>query len=78
MGGGTLARPPSAVYPLFAIIGFAAGGALWYLGRLATRPEVIWNRAGNPTPYQTVQQNQTTKMYNPTGHFESSWTRKGF
>jgi hypothetical protein len=32
-------------------------------------------KRGNPTPYLGVKQNQTTKLYDPNGRFESKWSR---
>ncbi|KIJ56910.1 hypothetical protein M422DRAFT_238500 [Sphaerobolus stellatus SS14] len=62
--------------PLYAILGFALGGAGWYTARLATRPDIIWTKS-NPTPWNSVQQNETIKlMSGPTHKFDKSWSRE--
>ncbi|KAL2917790.1 hypothetical protein HK105_202663 [Polyrhizophydium stewartii] len=63
------------VYPLFGIMAFAMGGATFFLTHLARHPEVVWSRRNNPQPYQSVKQNETTKLYNPNGTFERTWSR---
>ncbi|KAI9353259.1 hypothetical protein DFJ73DRAFT_617351, partial [Zopfochytrium polystomum] len=50
------------VYPLFAIMAVAAGGASWYLVRLARNPDVAWVKSKNPHPWLTIEQGTTTKV----------------
>lgn len=60
--------------PIYAVIGVALGGASWYMTRLATRPDVIWSKS-NPQPWNSVQQDQNTKLMSVNQKFEKSWTR---
>ncbi|KAJ3051580.1 NADH dehydrogenase [ubiquinone] 1 alpha subcomplex subunit 4-like 2 [Rhizophlyctis rosea] len=71
----SLRNVPSAVYPLLGFMACAVGGAAFYLGRLATRPDVVWARKSNPQPWNSVKQNETIKMWDPKGAFEKSWSR---
>ncbi|KAL2914048.1 hypothetical protein HK105_206493 [Polyrhizophydium stewartii] len=75
MGLLSLKKIPVGVYPLFGIMAFAMGGATFFLTHLARHPEVVWSKRNNPQPYQSVKQNETTKLYNPNGSFERTWTR---
>ncbi|KAJ3411766.1 hypothetical protein HDV05_001724 [Chytridiales sp. JEL 0842] len=68
---------PIGVYPLFGIMAVAVGGCSWYILRLARGPDVVWAKKSNPTPWLTVKQDQTTKLYDPYGRFKESWTRGG-
>ncbi|EJD54032.1 hypothetical protein AURDEDRAFT_96546 [Auricularia subglabra TFB-10046 SS5] len=61
--------------PIYVIVVGALGGAGWYLGRLALRPEVVWTK-NNPTPWAQVQQDQTTKLYHGHHRFDKSWSRE--
>ncbi|KAI9204725.1 NADH-ubiquinone reductase complex 1 MLRQ subunit-domain-containing protein [Polychytrium aggregatum] len=78
MAGYTLTRVPAGVYPLFAIMGIATVGAGWWLTYLARHQDIVWNRKSNPQPWQAVQQNQTTKLYDPNARFDSKWRRTEF
>ncbi|WAQ92471.1 hypothetical protein PtA15_16A379 [Puccinia triticina] len=44
------------------VIGTAMGGATWYLSRLARGPDIVWNRHGNPQPWNDVKPGQNTKL----------------
>ncbi|KAH7097812.1 hypothetical protein BKA62DRAFT_773939 [Auriculariales sp. MPI-PUGE-AT-0066] len=62
--------------PLYAILGLAGVGTAWYLTYLASRPEVLWARKKNPTPWNSVQQHQNTKLWHgPEGatKFQQYW-----
>jgi NADH dehydrogenase (ubiquinone) 1 alpha subcomplex subunit 4 len=49
--------------------------ATWYLTRLAFGPDVVWNRKGNPHPWNTIKPNESTKLMDPHGRFTASWKR---
>ncbi|EGF80523.1 hypothetical protein BATDEDRAFT_88731 [Batrachochytrium dendrobatidis JAM81] len=71
-----LPRPvPVGVYPLFGIMAFATGGVLYFVAHLVRHQDVVWSRKNNPTPFQSIQKNETTKLYNPNGSFEKKWSR---
>ncbi|KAI8926823.1 hypothetical protein BC831DRAFT_455123 [Entophlyctis helioformis] len=74
----TLKTIPTPVYPLLAVLGFAVGGATFFVGHLARHPDNVWAKKSNPHPALTVKQNETTKLYNPYGSFERTWSRGGF
>ncbi|KAI8920803.1 hypothetical protein DFJ77DRAFT_447393 [Powellomyces hirtus] len=73
-GHHSLTNVPSAVYPLFAVMGFAIGGLGYVVYHKTSGPDCIWSRKSNPTPWNTVQQHQTSKMYDHSGKFEK-WSR---
>ncbi|GAA5829296.1 hypothetical protein JCM5353_001649 [Sporobolomyces roseus] len=52
-----------AALPIVAVVGTACFGAAWYLTRLARGPDVIWDRHGNPEPWNNVQPGTNTKMH---------------
>ncbi|KAF9057500.1 hypothetical protein BJ165DRAFT_1420902 [Panaeolus papilionaceus] len=60
--------------PIYVIIGGVMVGATWYLGRLATGPNVVWTKA-NPTPWNTVKPDENTKLMSVNQKFEKSWSR---
>ncbi|KAJ1980606.1 hypothetical protein H4R34_002388 [Dimargaris verticillata] len=66
------------VLPIIAIMGFAVGGAGWYVLRLAQRPDVVWDRKNNPHPWLDVKQNENIKMFAVSHQFDRSWTRDKF
>ncbi|GAA97000.1 uncharacterized protein L969DRAFT_105566 [Mixia osmundae IAM 14324] len=51
------------VLPIFAVVGVAVGGCGWYLARLARGPDVVWDRRGNPRPWEHIKPDQNTKLY---------------
>ncbi|CAB3226808.1 unnamed protein product [Arctia plantaginis] len=54
-----------ALIPLYVCVGVGCAGAMFYLGRLATRnPDVTWNRKTNPEPWQEYKDKQY-KFYSP-------------
>ncbi|TBU32212.1 hypothetical protein BD311DRAFT_655344 [Dichomitus squalens] len=61
--------------PIYAIVGAVVVGAGWYLTRLARGPEVVWTK-DNPTPWNTIKPDESTKMLTVNQHFEKSWERK--
>ncbi|GAA6058488.1 hypothetical protein JCM10212_006927 [Sporobolomyces blumeae] len=52
-----------AALPIVAVVGTACFGAAWYLTRLARGPDVIWDRHGNPEPWNNVAPGTNTKMH---------------
>ncbi|KII95960.1 hypothetical protein PLICRDRAFT_97080 [Plicaturopsis crispa FD-325 SS-3] len=60
--------------PMYAIIGIAVGGASWYVYRLAMGPQVVWTRS-NPTPWNSIKQEENTKLMSVNQKFEKSWSR---
>ncbi|KAF8499304.1 hypothetical protein JB92DRAFT_2982464 [Gautieria morchelliformis] len=60
--------------PIYAVVGIAVGGAGWYVGRLASRPDVIWTK-NNPTPWNNVGPNENIKLMTGNHKFDKSWTR---
>ena len=73
--GLSLGKIPSGVYPIFFFVGLGVGGASYFCAHTIMNPENVFDKKNNPTPYQSVKPNQTTKFYNPTGHFSEKWTR---
>lgn len=71
----SLTNVPVGAYPVLIASAGAALGAMWYVQRLATRPDIVWDRRNNPHPYLDVKQDETIKMYDSTGTFKR-WTRK--
>ncbi|KAK0231221.1 hypothetical protein IW262DRAFT_1454124 [Armillaria fumosa] len=77
--------------PIYVIIGSVVVGASWYLTRLARGPtgehrlavatvlvfiafQVQWTSA-NPTPWNSIQPDQGTKLVEVNHKFEKRWTR---
>ncbi|KAL0949815.1 hypothetical protein HGRIS_009850 [Hohenbuehelia grisea] len=60
--------------PIYAIIGAVVAGGSWYLWRLSQGPNVVWTK-NNPTPWNTVQPDQNTKLMAVNQKFEKSWSR---
>ncbi|KAH9943008.1 uncharacterized protein BXZ73DRAFT_97074 [Epithele typhae] len=61
--------------PIYLVIGGAVFGAGWYLTRLARGPSIVWTKE-NPTPWNDVKPNETTKLLTVNQHFDKSWDRK--
>ncbi|CUA69409.1 hypothetical protein RSOLAG22IIIB_03934 [Rhizoctonia solani] len=61
--------------PIYAVVLGAVGGAGWYCTRLATRPEVVWDRRNNPAPWMSVEQGMQTKMLSVNQKFDKTWQR---
>lgn len=72
--------------PIYVLLAASLSGAAWYGVRLARRPEgvqrvvlesqvdrlsVVWTKS-NPTPWNTVGQDQTTKLFHGHHKFEKS------
>jgi hypothetical protein len=57
---------PVGVYPLAAIMGVAVSGCAYFCARTLMGPENVFDRKKSPH-WEYIQQNQTTKFYNPTG-----------
>ncbi|KAG6866003.1 hypothetical protein C0991_009675 [Blastosporella zonata] len=55
--------------PIYAIIGGIVAGAGWYTYRLAMGPNVVWTKS-NPTPWNTIEPGQTTKMMTVNQKFD--------
>ncbi|BGO88611.1 hypothetical protein NBRC10512_002702 [Rhodotorula toruloides] len=53
---------PAAI-PIWVVVGTACFGAGWYLTRLARHQDVIWDRHGNPEPWNNVQPGTLSKLY---------------
>ncbi|KAM6495685.1 hypothetical protein JOM56_008391 [Amanita muscaria] len=60
--------------PIYVIIGGVMVGASWYLGRLALGTQVVWTKS-NPTPWNTVKQDENIKLASVSQKFEKSWSR---
>ncbi|KDN35676.1 hypothetical protein K437DRAFT_276956 [Tilletiaria anomala UBC 951] len=63
------------VVPIYVITAAAAGGATWYLTRLARGPDVIWDRKNNPTPWNNVEPGTNTKLMAVNHEFERTYKR---
>ncbi|KAH7343510.1 hypothetical protein B0J17DRAFT_642640 [Rhizoctonia solani] len=61
--------------PIYAVVAGAVGGAGWYISRLATRPDIIWDRRNNPTPWMSVEQGMQTKLMSVNQKFDRVWSR---
>jgi len=64
--------------PIYAVVGVAVTGAGWYLTRLARGPDVIWDRKGNPTPWNDVGKGTNIKMMDSSGTLTDTWVRRRF
>ncbi|GJN92167.1 hypothetical protein Rhopal_005197-T1 [Rhodotorula paludigena] len=53
---------PAAI-PIWVVVGAACFGAGWYLTRLARHQDVIWDRHGNPEPWNNVKPKTLSKLY---------------
>lgn len=60
--------------PIWSVVGLAVVGGGWYVSRLARGPNVVWTK-NNPTPWNTVGQNENLKMLSVNQKFEKSWSR---
>ncbi|KAF9076631.1 hypothetical protein BDP27DRAFT_1313649 [Rhodocollybia butyracea] len=60
--------------PIYTIIGGVVVGAGWYLYRLAMGPTTQWTKA-NPTPFNSIQPNQTTKLMTVSHKADGKWSR---
>ncbi|CAE6466324.1 unnamed protein product, partial [Rhizoctonia solani] len=58
--------------PIYVVVGGALGGAGWYCTRLATRPEVVWDRQNNPAPWLNVEQGTQTKLLSVNQKFDKN------
>ncbi|PZC72445.1 hypothetical protein B5X24_HaOG211140 [Helicoverpa armigera] len=48
-----------ALIPLYVCVGIGCAGAVFYIGRLATRnPDVSWNKKTNPEPWEEYRAKQ--------------------
>ncbi|CEL59821.1 hypothetical protein RSOLAG1IB_03755 [Rhizoctonia solani AG-1 IB] len=56
--------------PIYAVVVGAVGGAGWYMTRLATRPDIVWDRRNNPTPWLSVEQGMQTKLMSVNQKFD--------
>ncbi|CAE6406349.1 unnamed protein product [Rhizoctonia solani] len=56
--------------PIYAVVVGAVGGAGWYMTRLATRPDIVWDRRNNPTPWMSVEQGMQTKLMSVNQKFD--------
>ncbi|THH21053.1 hypothetical protein EW146_g428 [Bondarzewia mesenterica] len=59
--------------PIYSVIGIAVFGAGWYVTRLARGSNVVWTKA-NPTPWNTVGQDENLKMLSVNQKFEKRST----
>ncbi|KAF9930476.1 hypothetical protein FBU30_000446 [Linnemannia zychae] len=50
------------VIPIYGVLGFAVGGACWYVTRIARGPDVTWDRKNNPHPWLHVDQDTQVKL----------------
>jgi len=62
--------------PIYAVVGVAVTGAGWYLTRLARGPDVIWDRKGNPAPWNDVGQSTNIKLMDASGSLSDTWVRR--
>ncbi|EDW33896.1 GL21962 [Drosophila persimilis] len=61
-----------ALIPLYVCVAAGAIGAVYYMGRLATRnPDVTWNRSTNPEPWQEYKDKQY-KFYSPVRDYSKT------
>ncbi|KAJ1655852.1 hypothetical protein IWQ61_004473 [Dispira simplex] len=66
------------ILPIVGIMGFAVGGASWYLYRLAWGPEVAWDKKNNPYPWLDIKPNENAKMLAVSKEFDGKWARDKF
>ncbi|KAJ2145343.1 hypothetical protein IW136_001023 [Coemansia sp. RSA 678] len=65
----------SELIPLYFTTAAAVGVCGYFGARALKSPDVVWNKRENPYPWLDVQQNENTKMLDPTGRFEKQWSR---
>ncbi|KAI8894284.1 hypothetical protein BC833DRAFT_605487 [Globomyces pollinis-pini] len=73
--GLTPSKIPTGVYPIFGFVAFACAAGGYYCAHMIQNPDNVFDKKNNPTPWESVRPNQTTKLYNPTGAFEENWKR---
>ncbi|EKM59585.1 uncharacterized protein PHACADRAFT_114538 [Phanerochaete carnosa HHB-10118-sp] len=61
--------------PLYAIVGIVVVGGTWYLSRLARGSSVVWTKE-NPTPWNDIKPNESTKILNVNHQLDKSWERR--
>ncbi|KAI9009618.1 hypothetical protein BC832DRAFT_551963 [Gaertneriomyces semiglobifer] len=71
----SLRNVPSGVYPLFAVMGVAVAGVFYVAARRSQNPDVVWSSRSNPTPWNTVKQDEQVKLYDPHGRYQKTWSR---
>ncbi|KAJ3023116.1 hypothetical protein HKX48_004232 [Thoreauomyces humboldtii] len=65
---------PVGVYPLVVVMAGATAGLGFFVAHKLRAPDVVWSRNKNPFPWQHVQPDQTSKLYDPSGRFKK-WSR---
>jgi len=56
--------------PLFAAVGFALVGSVWFASNvLRNDPAVVLKKNGEQDPWNSVKQDQNTKLYSPNRSF---------
>ncbi|PBK86289.1 hypothetical protein ARMGADRAFT_1017520 [Armillaria gallica] len=65
---------PIEVAPLIILVGGIVSGGAWYLSRTAMGPTIQWTKS-NPTPWNTIEPNQGTKLMEVNQKFEKKWSR---
>ncbi|KAK0472175.1 hypothetical protein IW261DRAFT_1665943 [Armillaria novae-zelandiae] len=65
---------PVEAAPFIILVGGMLSGSAWYLSRLAMGPTIQWTRS-NPTPWNTIQPNQGTKLIEVNQKFDKKWSR---
>ncbi|KAK9900276.1 hypothetical protein P389DRAFT_165501 [Cystobasidium minutum MCA 4210] len=66
---------PEAI-PIIVVVGAAVGGCAWYLTRLARGPDIVWNRHGNPEPWNKVEPGTNTKMMQVNSKLDKEYKRE--
>ncbi|PBK62277.1 hypothetical protein ARMSODRAFT_863209, partial [Armillaria solidipes] len=56
------------------LVGGIVSGGGWYLSRTAMGPTIQWTKS-NPTPWNTIEPNQGTKLLEVNQKFEKKWSR---
>ena len=67
--------------PLYGMMAFAVGGAIYFAVHTAGGPEIAWTREERSKPAyggysnNSLQREQTSKIYNPNGRFSERWNK---
>ena len=61
----------SKLAPLFICVGAGFVGSMLYLARMGIKgPDVVFNRKGNPYPWQKIEPDQNVKFMSVNQKFE--------
>jgi hypothetical protein len=66
---------PSGIYPLLGIMTFAVSGASYFAYHCLSGPEIQLHK-NRESANMHLMRDETTKLWNPNGRFQSYWGRQ--